>query len=96
MNLLPPSLAYLKIRGESEKGFGFWIPIFILWPLFFILLLLVIIITFIVDFILLITGRRYHHFTLFIIESVRTLSNLKGTSINVEEKEESKVKINIL
>jgi hypothetical protein len=40
MNDLPPSFARVRVSKHADAGFGLWIPVFLLWPLWFLALAL--------------------------------------------------------
>ncbi|MEY4577520.1 MAG: hypothetical protein RL701_2223 [Pseudomonadota bacterium] len=40
MNQLPPSFARLRLSRRTNADFGLWIPLFLLWPLWFFTLAL--------------------------------------------------------
>jgi hypothetical protein len=40
MNWLPPFWMRLRISKTQRAGFGVWLPVFLLWPLWFLALLM--------------------------------------------------------
>jgi hypothetical protein len=47
---LPPMLFHIRIRPSGRKGFGIWLPMFLLWPLLVPLMAAVIVLALVADF----------------------------------------------
>ena len=92
---LPPSLIYLKIRHDQPDGFGFWLPLFLLWPLIAILLALAFLGTTIADAISFGAGARYHGYTRLLVGALRATLDIRGTRVRVE-KPDAHVNITII
>ncbi len=78
---LPPLVIDVRVKEEDSRGFRIWLPLFLLWPLFFILLALALVGTLIADFVLLLGGARYHHHTLLVLRSLGLLAAARGTHV---------------
>ena len=77
-----PSIISLKIQSGSRFKLSLWIPLFILWPIFFLLFVLALPFLLVADMILRITRTRiklwYMLSGLFML-----FSSMRGTIVNV-------------
>jgi hypothetical protein len=79
---LPPLVIDVAVRKEERQNFRIWFPFVLLWPLLLILVSFTLLVTALVDFALLLSGARYHHYTLLVLAALRVLGETRGTHIN--------------
>lgn len=82
--ILPPLVVNLRIRETDTHGFRMWLPVFLLWPLLLVVLVLALAVSILVDAMRFLTGRRYHHFTLLLLNSLRILAEIRGTHAHIK------------
>ncbi len=85
MKLLPPYLVYLKIKDEDTRGFGMWLPVFLLWPLLLILYLFVLPFLLLADFCLYLARQPFHRFTRFVTEALMMLPETRGMAVSFQD-----------
>jgi len=81
---LPPLVIDVRVRGRDAKGFHIWLPFVLLWPLLLVVVGFALVVTALVDFALLMAGARYHHYTLFLLNSLRLFAYVRGTHVDAE------------
>ncbi len=82
---LPPYLVYLKIVNEESKGFGMWLPVFLLWPLVLILVLFALPFLLLADLGLRLADQPFHRFTRFVFEALMILPETRGMTVDIQE-----------
>jgi hypothetical protein len=91
---LPPLVIDVRVRKPGSKGRRLWLPLFLLWPPLLLLLLPVVVIALLVDLALLVSGARYHHYTLLVVNSLKLLAEVRGTHVDALS-DDSLVKVDI-
>jgi len=87
--MIPPAMLRLKIRDAQNKGFGLWLPILLLWPLFILFGILLL------PLVLLVSAFKFGPFkgpkavALF----YELFCSLRGLQVNVQGADGSSVKI---
>jgi len=83
--IVPPSLLRIELpgKGRERRGFQLWLPLFLMWPLFFILALLALSVAVSVDAVLVVARARFHGYTRLTIACMRTLCAIRGTRVHV-------------
>ena len=74
----------VRERATDKRGVRVWFPFFVLWPLLLLLVALVLVVSAIVDLALLLSGWRYHRYTLLVLSSMRLLSQTRGTHAHID------------
>lgn len=82
--ILPPAIMYVAVKEPGKKGWWFWLPLFLLWPLVLLLLVPVVCITVFVDIVTWLAGARFHRYTEFVLRLMGLLAECRGTSVDVE------------
>jgi hypothetical protein len=80
---LPPSLIYFRIKEAGKRGFGFWFPLFLLWPLIIFLVILLFIVTFVADAVMFAIRNPYHRFTRFLWETMLVTFEMRNLRVSV-------------
>ncbi|MHB9148888.1 MAG: hypothetical protein ACYC33_02200 [Thermoleophilia bacterium] len=80
---LPPVLTLVRIARPGRRGFGLWVPVFLLWPLLLVIGLLALAVAALADAVLLAGGRTYHHYTALIAGAFALLGQTRGTTVRV-------------
>ncbi|MEZ5126783.1 MAG: hypothetical protein R2826_11180 [Thermoleophilia bacterium] len=80
---LPPAIVDLSVAPRTGRHIRLWLPLFLLWPLLLVLGLLGLALATVADVILVLTGRRFHHFTGLLLRAFAALVASRGTAINV-------------
>ncbi|MHB1345032.1 MAG: hypothetical protein ACYCX3_11845 [Thermoleophilia bacterium] len=80
---LPPLLTLVRIARPGRRGFGLWVPVFLLWPLLFVIGLLALAAAAHADAVLLVSGQTYHHYTRLVAGSFALLGETRGTTVRV-------------
>lgn len=93
--ILPPLVIDVRVKEAGRRGFRIWFPFVLLWPLLFIVVGFALTIALIVDFALLVTGARYHHYTLLLARSLRLLVEVRGTHAHVKGADQTLVDVDI-
>ena len=93
--ILPPLVIDVVVNERSGKRHRVWLPFFLLWPVLLIIVVPALIVSVIVDFVLIVSGARYHHFTLLIIGVLRLLAEVRGTHVNVDAADNTVIGIDI-
>lgn len=84
MTFLPPLTLWVRVeRPDRERPFRLWLPLFLLWLVLLPLVVLVLAFTLVADAVLLLTGDRYHHYTLLLLGCFQTLAASRGTVVRV-------------
>lgn len=91
---LPPLVIDVRVRKEESRGFRIWFPFVLLWPLLAILVGFSLLVTALVDFALLVSGARYHHYSLLVLGTLALLAETRGIHISAES-DDSRVYVNI-
>lgn len=92
--IMPPLVIDVRVRERDAKSFRIWLPFFLLWPLLLILVGFALIVAIVVDLALLLANARYHHYTLFLINTLRVLASIRGTRAHINN-ETSRVDVDI-
>lgn len=79
-----PIFMTLKITRENGKGFGLWIPVFILWPLIILILMFLAPLALAAQIFL--SSRGIKPFSILFV-CLELLGSVRGTSINLFSKE---------
>jgi len=74
----------VRARTTDQRRVRIWFPFFVLWPLLLLLVALVLVVSAIVDVALLLSGARYHRYTLLVLSSMRLLSQTRGTHAHID------------
>jgi hypothetical protein len=85
--MYPPMLLYLRIGAPDRPGHGVWLPLFLVWLILLPLLVFILAVTLMVDVVLLLTGDRYHHYTLLFLRCLGLIGDLKGTVMHIHSKD---------
>jgi hypothetical protein len=80
---LPPYLVYLKIKSEEGRGFGIWLPVFLLWPLVLILFVIALPFLLLADLITSLSQQPFHQFTRLIIAILMLLPEARDTAVDI-------------
>jgi len=83
--ILPPLVINVRVYEADKTDFHLWLPLFLLWPLLLVILALVLVVTLLVDFVSFISGNRYRHFTLLVLNSLLLLAAVRGTHAHVNK-----------
>ncbi len=84
---IPPAILRMSFPRSDGRPFRLWLPLFLLWPLLWLIELLVLVAAVVVDSILLLSGQRYHHFTLLLLRCFGLLGDTRGIVIRVNSTE---------
>lgn len=76
---MPPLVIDVSVRENGANRFRLWFPFFLLWPLLLVLVGFALIVAILIDLALLLANARYHHYTLFLINTLRVLAAVRGT-----------------
>ncbi len=93
--ILPPFVVNVRVREPESRGFHIWLPLFLLWPLLLIIGGFVLAVSVLVDFGLLISGARYHHYTLLLLRCIQLLAEVRGTHAHIRSSDSSVVDVDI-
>lgn len=88
---LPPYLMYMKIINEKGRGFGMWLPVFLLWPLVLILYVFLLPFLLLADFGLYLARQPFHRFTRFVTEVLMILPETRGVTVDIKDGSSSHV-----
>lgn len=91
---LPPLVIDVRVRKEGVRTIRIWFPFVVLWPLLAIIFGFALLVTALVDLALLISGARYHHYTLLLLAALRVLGETRGTHINTTD-DDNHIHVNI-
>jgi hypothetical protein len=80
---LPPLVIDVRVREAGARGFRIWFPFVVLWPLLFIVVGFALVVAMLVDAALFFAGARYYHYTLFLLNSLRLLAEIRGTHAHI-------------
>ncbi|MFW5813252.1 MAG: hypothetical protein ACOCXC_02905 [Fibrobacterota bacterium] len=80
---------FIKIRMQNEEGkrFGFWLPLFLLWPILLIPLLILLLFALIAE---IFTAPRGIHPFLMLVGLGRLLAAMRGTYVDIRSTSNSK------
>lgn len=91
--ILPPAIVYVSVKEAGKKGYWFWIPLFLLWPLMAVLLALVVCVTVFVDVVTWAAGARFHRYTELVLRLMGLFAECRGTSVDVDGSDRVNVRI---
>jgi hypothetical protein len=80
---VPPMFLDLRVASPERRPFHLWLPLFLLWPLALAFGVVALAVTIVADAVLLLSGRRYHHYTGLLLRSLATLGETRGMVIRV-------------
>jgi len=86
---VPPYALDLTVDTREGRHIRLWLPILLLWPLFFALGVLAFVVTLVVDTLLLVFGQRYHHYSLLLFRSFEALTETRGMVIRFKDGDSS-------
>lgn len=81
--VLPPLVIDVRVRETGARSFRIWFPFFLLWPLLIVVLGFVLLVSLLVDLALFMSGARYHHYTLLLLNALHLLAEVRGTHAHV-------------
>ena len=87
--MIPPAIMQLRIRDEYGKGFGLWLPLFILWPIGLVCFLFVLPFLIIAEVVLTLVGDRFHPL-IALLGICGVMSAMRGLNVNVDSKQSNK------
>jgi hypothetical protein len=76
---IPPLLIYIRF-----KRIGIWFPFLLIWLPLFALLILFTPFAIIGDFFLVISGSKYHHFTVLLLSPLYIIASMRGLEVHVQ------------
>jgi len=82
--VLPPLVIDVRVRARNARSFRIWFPFVLLWPLLFIVVGFAMVVSALVDIALLAVGARYHHYTLFLLGTMKLLAEVRGTHARID------------
>ena len=82
---VPPAILDLRIAPCDGRPVHVWLPLFLLWPLLLVLGVLALAFTVLADVVLFLVGRRYHYYTLLLLEALWALNETRGMVIRVKD-----------
>jgi hypothetical protein len=83
--MIPPAIIAVRIADEYGKGFGLWLPMFLLWP--FALVAFVVLLPFLIiaEVVLTLMSVGFHPM-LAVMTVCEVISALRGTNVHVAAK----------
>ena len=82
---IPPWVIAVNVSKPGVRRVRLWLPLFLLWPLLLLAVVLVLAGTLMADLVLLISGARYHHYTLLVISTLALLGAARGTHVRASD-----------
>jgi hypothetical protein len=86
MSLLPPLTMWLCVAEPERRRVRVWLPLFLVWLILLPLVLLVFVCAVIADVVLLLTGARYHRYSLLLLRLWELLAQTRGTVVRVNDR----------
>jgi hypothetical protein len=93
--IMPPLVIDVRIQEVDSRRHRVWIPLFLLWPFMLIVVGAALVVSLIVDFVLILSGARYHHFTLLLIGAGRVLAETRGTTAHIRAHDKTHVDVEV-
>ncbi|MDP2183117.1 MAG: hypothetical protein Q8K99_11180 [Actinomycetota bacterium] len=91
--ILPPAIIYVSVKEADKKGWWFWLPLFLLWPLLLVLVALALCATVFVDIVTWLAGARFHRYTELILRLTSLLGECRGTCVDVDGSDRVNIRI---
>ena len=86
---VPPAMLHLVVVRPGGRSVRLWLPLFLLWPLALALGVLALLIMIVADVVLLLLGRRYHHYTIFLTRTFALFGETRGMDIRINNEKET-------
>ncbi|MRR11043.1 hypothetical protein EG835_00805 [bacterium] len=91
---LPPLVIDVHVRREGSRDVRVWFPFVLLWPLLAIIVGFALLVAALVDLALLLSGARYHRYSLLVLGTLGLLAACRGTHVNARSTD-SRVHVDI-
>lgn len=85
--MFPPMLLYMRLESPQRRGFGMWLPLFLVWLILLPIVVLAALTAALADAALFLGGASYHHYTLLLLRCLSVLGALRGTVVHVHSAE---------
>lgn len=87
--MIPPAVMQIRIRDEYGRGFGLWLPLFVLWPIGLVCLVIALPLLIIAEAVLALVRVAFHPL-MAVIALCGLMSAMRGLHVDVGSRQARK------